>query len=59
VTSAVMSPTLDKIIGLAYVAPDQSEPGQNFDIRIGGGRMIQGTVVRLPHYDPDGKRQEM
>ncbi|MEX2298528.1 MAG: glycine cleavage T C-terminal barrel domain-containing protein, partial [Dongiaceae bacterium] len=59
VTSAVMSPTVDKIIGLAYVAPDQSEPGQTFDIRIDGGRMIQGTVVRLPHYDPDGKRQEM
>ncbi|MDZ4734845.1 MAG: glycine cleavage T C-terminal barrel domain-containing protein [Rhodospirillaceae bacterium] len=59
VTSAVMSPTVDRIIGLAYVAPDQSEPGQTFDIRIDGGRMIQGTVVRLPHYDPDGKRQEM
>jgi sarcosine oxidase subunit alpha len=59
VTSAVMSPTVDKIVGLAYVAPDQAEPGKQFDIRIGGGRIVQGTVVPLPHYDPDGKRQEM
>jgi len=59
VTSAVHSPTVDKIVGLAYVAPDQSEPGTSFDIRIGGGRIIQGRVVKLPHFDPDGKRQEM
>ena len=59
VTSAVNSPSVDKIVGLAYVAPDQAEPGTSFDIRIGGGRIIQGTVVKLPHFDPDGKRQEM
>jgi sarcosine oxidase subunit alpha len=59
VTSAVLSPSLDRIVGLAYVAPDQAEPGSSFDIRIGGGRIIQGRVVKLPHYDPDGKRQEM
>lgn len=59
VTSAVRSPTLGKVIGLAYVAPDQAEPGRSFDIRIGGGRIVQGRVVPVPFYDPDNKRQEM
>jgi sarcosine oxidase subunit alpha len=59
VTSAVRSPSLDKVIGLAYVAPDQSEPGKTFDIKIGGGRIIQGRVIPVPFYDPENKRQEM
>jgi sarcosine oxidase subunit alpha len=59
VTSAVRSPSLGKIVGLAYVAPDQAEPGKSFDIRVDGGRMIQGKVVPIPFYDPENKRQEM
>ncbi len=60
VTSAVRSPSVgDKIIGLAYVAPDQAEAGKTFDIKIAGGRLIQGTVVPIPFYDPENKRQEM
>ena len=59
VTSAVRSPTLEKTVGLAYVAPDQAEPGTAFDIKIAGGKRITGTVVKLPFYDPDGARQEM
>lgn len=59
VTSAVRSPTLEKTVGLAYVAPDQAEPGTGFDIKIAGGRLIKGTVVKLPFYDADGARQEM
>ena len=59
VTSAVRSPALGRTIGLAYVAPDQAAHGSTFDIRIGGGRMIQGRVVPIPFYDPENKRQEM
>jgi sarcosine oxidase subunit alpha len=59
VTSAVISPSLGRVVGLAYVAPDQAEPDKSFDIKVAGGRMVQGRVVKLPFYDPDGKRQEM
>jgi sarcosine oxidase subunit alpha len=59
VTSIGHSPTLGKTIGLAYVAPDQAEPGQLFDIKIEKGRIVKGRVVKLPFYDPDGARQEL
>ncbi len=60
VTSAVRSAAAgDKIIGLAYVAADQAEVGKTFDIKIAGGRLLQGRVVPIPFYDPESKRQEM
>jgi sarcosine oxidase subunit alpha len=59
VTSAVRSPSVNKVLGLAFVAGDQAEPGTLFDVKIGGGRMIQGRVAPIPFYDPENKRQEM
>ncbi|MEE8532814.1 MAG: glycine cleavage T C-terminal barrel domain-containing protein, partial [Alphaproteobacteria bacterium] len=59
VTSCGYSHTLDKTIGLAYVAPDQAEVGARFDIKVERGRMVAAEVVPLPFYDPEGKRQEM
>jgi sarcosine oxidase subunit alpha len=59
VTSAVRSPTLGKVIGLAYVAPDQAEPGQRFAIRIERGEVVEAEVVPVPFYDPDHRRQEL
>ena len=59
VTSAVRSPVLEKTVGLAYVGLDQSELGSVFDIKVAGGRLIQGRVVPIPFYDPENKRQEM
>ena len=59
VTSVAYSPNLDKIVGLAYVAPDQSEPGTRIEIRVDGGRMVDATVAKLPFFDPDGARQEL
>lgn len=59
VTSAVRSPTLGKVVGLAYVARDQSEIGSRFNIKIAGGRMIEAKVVPVPFYDPENKRQEL
>ena len=59
VTSAVRSPAVGKIVGLAYVHPDDSEPESTFTIKLGDGQRIEGTVVPLPFYDPEGARQEM
>ena len=59
VTSIVHSPTLDMPIGLAFVAPDQSEPGQIFSIKISDGQMIKARVTNTPFYDPENKRQEL
>src|SRR5262249_20483299 len=59
VTSVVRSPTLERVIGLAYVAPEQAELGSHFDIKVAGGRVNKGRVVAIPFYDPENKRQEM
>jgi sarcosine oxidase subunit alpha len=59
VTSAVRSPNLNRVVGLAYVHPDDGMPGGKFDIKVDGGRRLQATVVPIPFYDPENKRQEM
>ena len=59
VTSAVASPSLGVVIGLAYVHPDDSAPGARFHIKLEDGRYLTAQVVTLPFYDPDNKRQEM
>ncbi len=59
VTSAAHSPVLGRTIGLAYVHPDDAAPGSSFHIKLDSGRFVTGTVVPLPFYDPDGKRQEI
>ena len=59
ITSCEYSPTLDKVIGLAYVGIEQSEIGQNFPIRVEHGAMVQAKVVKAPFYDPDNQRQEV
>ena len=59
VTSCARSAALEAVIGLAFVAPDQAEPGNTFDIRAEGGRMVRAVVTPLPFYDPDNQRQEM
>lgn len=59
VTSITDSPTLGKVVGLAYVAPDQSTPGSAFQVRADGGVMVTARVVPIPFYDPNNARQEM
>ena len=59
VTSCGRSFVLDKVIGLAYVAPDQADVGSRFQIKIEQGRLIDAEVTALPFYDPEGKRQDM
>jgi sarcosine oxidase subunit alpha len=59
VTSAKYSPTLGRVIGLAYVPPAKIEPGSTFTIKIDGGRLVKATVVELPFYDPGNERQQI
>ena len=59
VTSVSRSPSLNKIIGLAYVSPDKSEPGQIIQIKLSNSKIIDAEVCQTPFYDPENKRQEM
>ncbi len=59
VTSVSFSPTLNKIIGLAFVSPDKSEPGSSIHIKLSNGNLIEAKVCSTPFYDPENKRQEM
>lgn len=59
VTSVVKSPTLGKVIGLAYLPPAMAETGQRFEIRVDGGVMVAAEVVPTPFYDPDNARQDI
>jgi sarcosine oxidase subunit alpha len=57
VTSIARSATLDEVIGLAYVAPDQAEPGTEFQIKVANGLSVAAQTVQTPFYDPENKRQ--
>ncbi len=59
VTSVTRSPSLGKVIGLAYTAADEAEPGAPIRIRLVSGEMVEGQVCAPHFYDPDNKRQEM
>ncbi len=59
VTSAIRSPTLGRVVGLAYLPTDMAAPGTRFAIRIDKGAMIEAEVVTTPFYDPGNERQEM
>jgi sarcosine oxidase subunit alpha len=58
VTSCAYSAALRRVIGLAYVRPQQSQPGQGFSIRTDGGKLVRARVVSLPFYDPGNGRQK-
>ena len=48
ITSIARSPTLNQVIGLAYVAPQDATPGSRFTIRHQNGSDITATVVATP-----------
>ncbi len=48
VTSIVYSHHLERVIGLAFVAEDQSKIGAKFEIRKDNGDMVTATVVKAP-----------
>jgi sarcosine oxidase subunit alpha len=59
VTSVVRSPNLEKVIGMAYAAPDQAEPGCEIAIRLASGETVEARVCAPHFYDPENKRQEI
>lgn len=59
VTSCCRSPTLGKVIGLAYVEPQQAASGSRIEIKVDHGHRVWGQVVDLPFYDPEGLRQQL
>ncbi|MFQ6017451.1 MAG: glycine cleavage T C-terminal barrel domain-containing protein, partial [Kiloniellaceae bacterium] len=59
VTSVARASAGERIIGLAYVHPDDAEVGRPIEIKLDTGRVIRAEVAALPFYDPDNKRQEM
>ncbi len=58
ITSVAYSPTLNKIIGLAY-ARSTIESGMQISIKLTSGSIIKASVVDVPFYDPDNTRQEL
>ena len=58
ITSVAHSPTLEKIIGLAYARPD-AEIGDSLRIKLECGDTIEVEIVKPPFYDPDNERQKM
>ena len=59
VTSVSPSPTLNKIIGLAFVSSNKSAPGKVIQIKLSNARIIDAMVCQTPFYDPDNERQEL
>ena len=58
VTSAMRSPHLGRVIGLAFLPPGSVEPGDRFEIQRPDGESVSAEVVPLPFYDPENARQE-
>ena len=59
VTSAMRSPHLGRVVGLAFLPPDDTEPGTRFDIRRANGETVVAQTASLPFYDPENARQEV
>ena len=59
VTSVAFSPSLERVIGLAYVPPALAEIGTPLTIKGANGQLIAAEVAEVPFYDPDNRRQEM
>jgi sarcosine oxidase subunit alpha len=57
ITSVRHSPTLGRIIGLAWVPAARATLGTRFMIRH-DGRDLSAVVAQLPFYDPHGKRMK-
>ena len=57
VTSCEYSPTLNKIIGLAYVHPADSTSGAELLIRTDNAVHVHAHVADTPFYDPGNTRQ--
>jgi sarcosine oxidase, subunit alpha len=52
-------PAVGAVVGLAYVHPEDAEPGKSFTVRLENGGIVTPTVTPLPFYDPANARQEL
>ena len=59
VTSAAYSEACGAVVGLAYVHPDDAEPGSHFTIKLEDGSTVEATVTKHPFYDPANERQAL
>lgn len=59
VTSVAYSPTLQKVIGLAFLPSSKQAPGCRFGIRVDSGQLVWATVAATPFYDPRNERQQI
>ena len=59
ITSIAFSPALQKAIGLAYVRPEQGDPGSHFEVKLSDGKRVSAEVVELPFYDRENARQTL
>ncbi|MEI4488434.1 2Fe-2S iron-sulfur cluster-binding protein [Frigidibacter sp. MR17.14] len=59
VTSVAASPTLGRIIGLAYCHPEDNAPGRSIRLRDRTGTEREARVVAHAFYDPENRRQEI
>jgi sarcosine oxidase subunit alpha len=59
VTSAAYSEACNAVVGLAYVHPDDAEPGSHFAIKLEDGSTVEATVTKHPFYDPANERQAL
>ena len=57
VTSVSYSPTLERIIGLAFVEDSEAKVGDTIQIRLDDGTLVTAELVSIPFYDPEGLRQ--
>lgn len=55
ITSVRRSPTLDRVIGLAWLPKSMAAAGSEFTVRH-RDELIRGVVVDTPFYDPHGER---
>jgi len=59
ITSIARSPTLDRTIGLALLAPELAQSGSRISIRGDGGQMISALIIKTPFYDAQNLRQKV
>lgn len=58
VTSIHRSPILNRFIGLAYVRPEQAQPGAEINIRSRGGKIVSATIALTPFFHEDSAGPE-
>lgn len=58
ITSIAKNSTLGHAIAMAFVQPDLATVGSKVNIRLSDGSRVEATVVSMPFYDAENKRQE-